>query len=175
MESVLKEFVAKLTRYDWFTVFVPGLFAVVAFEKLGIGEFLSVGLLKALIYIFMVGIVSSRIGASIVEPIARIKRFGLSYKYEDYLEFRNKDSKGAEMLIGNSNFYRGMVGAFLLVLFTLLLSYLKHRLGLSSKAYATIVLSALLFLFADSYRRQLVFINKRINKSKNATTEGVRQ
>jgi len=162
MTELMKELFGKFTRYDWFTTLLPGLFFVSLAEKFGAMNMEANSLLEKCGLIFFCGLVSSRIGASVVEPVFKIKRFKLWGEYGDYMSFREKDPKGADMLVTNSNWFRSLIGMVLLLGVSYFFNCFCLKFDIASVWKRCAILVCLLFLFGDSYRRQLVFIQGRI-------------
>lgn len=163
MKDLVKELLGKFTRYDWFTTLIPGVFCMAVGARLGILSFNSNSLLERFGMVFFLGLISSRIGASMIEPIFKIKRFKLWGKYEDYMTFRAKDEKGADMLVTNANWFRSLMGMVILLLAISSVNYVWGKVGWGAVSKRWVSLLGLLILFGDSYRRQLGFMLGRIN------------
>ena len=163
MKDLVKELLGKFTRYDWFTTLIPGVFCMAVGVRFGIFNFVSNSLLERFGMVFFLGLISSRIGASMIEPIFKIKRFKLWGKYEDYMNFRTMDEKGADMLVMNANWFRSLMGMVILLLAISLVNYVWEKFGWGSVSKRWASLLGLLILFGDSYRRQLGFMFDRIN------------
>lgn len=165
MNDLMKELLGKFTRYDWFTTLLPGFFFVELANRIGFK--LTSGLwYRDFMLSFLCGLICSRIGATIVEWIARRKCFGLFEEYCDYLDWRAANPHDADILITNSNWFRSLTGMVVTVIGLWGCQLLFEVLYVSLVVKKIVALLFLLFLFADSYRRQLVYTTKRIRKSK---------
>lgn len=169
MQDLLREAFGKLTKYDWITTLIPGLFFIGLANWLGL-DFRAESYFGKLIAIFFCGLVSSRVGATVVEGVAKNKRFNLFASYEDYVDWSKGDPTLAGMLVQNSNWFRSLTGMMLVLIVLYAGRELSVHFHFSSSAKHLFVLIALLVLFADSYRRQLIFTTKRIHKMKKASS-----
>ena len=159
MKDVLSNFLSKLTRYDWITTLIPGLFFVCAMRfmtDVGLNEY---AWHEQFAMVFFSGIICSRTGATIVEPLGKL--FGWKYCYDDYQDWSKAEPVKSEMLITNSNWHRSLAGMMVLIIAQMVLKNL-----VSLNVCKWIVVLGLLALFLDSYRRQVGFIRKRIEKYK---------
>lgn len=170
MKEIVNNLLERLSKYDWFTILLPGIFFTLLSKYAGIAldaknwyEKISIA--------FFAGIVCSRIGATIVEWIARRKTLALFSGYEDYLEWIDSNPESAQMLIRNANWFRSLTGMMLLLISLKATTVICAMLHTSTCTLEYIAMLGLLILFADSYRRQLSFIKRRINKYKSSTTE----
>ena len=168
MQDLLREVFGKLTKYDWITTLIPGLFFVGLANWLGL-DFRAKSCFGNLTVVFFCGLVCSRVGATVVEGVAKIKRFKLFASYEDYVDWSKGDPTSAGMLVQNSNWFRSLTGMMLVLIVLYAGRELSVHFHFLSSAKHLFVLIALLVLFADSYRRQLLFTTKRINKMKKAS------
>ena len=175
MKDLLVELLSKFTRYDWFTTLLPGICCLAIGRRLGLFETVPKSYIETFGFIFFLGLVSSRIGASVIEPISKFKKFNLWGPYADYLNFRLKDEKGADMLVTNANWFRSLTGMVLLLICITATGFMCDYFGLEPSARQWCLLVALMALFADSYRRQLRFIRGRIEYYKSLNNSSQEQ
>lgn len=162
MNETFGKLLLRLSKYDWFTTFCPGLFLIALMRRVGI-SITTESIFEELGLIFFLGVVSSRVGATCVELVAR--KFKLFEPYEDYVEWSNENKEKSEMLIRNSNWFRSLCG-MVIVLGGLVVIQTVHFTWLTRGVKLSIGILMLLVLFGDAYRRQLIFTNKRIRKFK---------
>lgn len=160
MNEFLEKMVSRLSKYDWFTTLIPGLFLFALSRRIGI-DLTTQSLVEEFGIILFLGVVSSRIGATCIEQIARW--CGLFEPYEDYIAWSNANKNRSDILVRNLNWYRSLCGMVLSLVGMLILKCIP-RLGHYCKLW--IVICSLLLIFCDSYRRQVLFIAKRIEKFK---------
>ncbi|MER8906996.1 hypothetical protein NKH99_04840 [Mesorhizobium sp. M0854] len=110
---------------------------------------------------YFLGMVVSRVGSVILQPILRKINF---VKYGDYSQFIIAEAKDPKMavLLESSNLYRSICSVLLLALLAYGVKLLAARYGwsLRSVEVGTVIFLAVLFLL--SYRNQAAFIEKRI-------------
>jgi hypothetical protein len=151
----------KISSYNLFNYLLPGvLFAVMA-SKLTHYSFLGYEVVVAAFLYYFIGLVVSRFGSLIVEPV--LKSVGL-VKFADYASFiaaSKKDPK-VELLSEVNNTYRTLCSLFVLLLLLKLYERLSVR-WLLLERFHVIILALLLFVtFVFAYRKQTEFVKKRI-------------
>ena len=162
MNEVLGKLLSRLSKYDWFTTLLPGLFLVALMRRVGINV-ATESMVEEFGLIFFLGIVSSRVGATCVEQVARWCK--LFEPYEDYVDWSNANKEKSDMLIRKSNWFRSLCGMVLVWGGLILVKYMDFPwLTRGVKLFISIFL--LLILFGDAYRRQLSFTTERIKKFK---------
>jgi hypothetical protein len=154
--------ISKISSYNIFTNLIPGVVLAYAMDRLQIYSFSSLSAIVDLIVYYFLGMVMSRIGSIIIEPLLRAIGFLESIDYSQYIIAEGKDPKVA-VLLESSNLYRSMCA----VLVTTLLTYLVKMLAAhfewslrSIEIWAVVFISVLFFL---SYRKQSSFIAKRVS------------
>lgn len=158
----MKELLEKLSSYNLFNYLLPGvIFAIVAKQFLGLDLSQPDLLLAAFLYYFL-GMLISRVGSLVVEPILKKVSFVKFSDYSKYASAVQKD-KTIETLSEANNTYRTMIALFIVSL------VIKGYLWLATvypffETHATIILilsATVLFLF--SYRKQTSYVYKRID------------
>lgn len=158
----MKEALDKISSYNLFNYLLPGvLFAI--FAK----SFLSVDLIKENIVLdvflyYFVGLIISRFGSLIIEPILKKVNFLSFGKYEDFINASKKDSS-IEILSEANNMYRTFTAMFVLLLISKLYFYIQtlYPYLRNHNVHALVVLLLMMFLY--SYKKQTRYIVKRIN------------
>lgn len=160
MEKLLN----KLSKYHFIQTIVPGIIFTY-FSKIfyGIKLFTDNPIYDFIICI-IIGLVISRIGSLIVEPVLqRIKILNFC-EYSNYIEASKNDSI-VKNLSETNNLYRGIIASFLLILFEkLYLFLLKKCMWLNDWSYLFFSI-AIIILFIFSYRKQTKYIKSRIEKA----------
>ena len=167
MNEVLGKLLSRLSKYDWFTTLFPGLFLFALLPKIGI-NIASESIVEEFGLVFFLGVVSSRVGATCVEQVARW--FKLLESYEDYVDWSNADKEKADMLVRNANWFRSLCGMMLVFIGSFALQQ-AHFSWLTPKVKICVVALVILALFLDAYRRQLDFTTRRIRKFKHDKAE----
>ena len=157
----MNEWLSKLSSYNVFNYLLPGIvFAVLASEvthyPIGQRDIIT----AAFLYYF-VGLVVSRFGSLIVEPL--LKSLSL-VRFADYKEFvvaEKKDEK-VGLLSEVNNTYRTFCSLFILLLLLKLYVKIQDRFPFLREWEGTVLAVLLLVLFLFSYRKQTSYITKRI-------------
>lgn len=160
---MLSELLDKLTSYNLFNYLLPGaVFAYFAESSLGVGLIPDDLVTAAFIYYFL-GIVVSRFGSLVLEPLLKKARFVKFEPYAAFLSASEKDAK-IDVLVEAANMYRTLVSAMLLLL--MLTAYMKLESFYPPLAEwrGLVGVSALVLVFLFAYKKQTDFIASRVRK-----------
>lgn len=158
----MNELLNKLSSYNVFNYLLPGIvFAVLANKVIRYSVGQHEVFTAAFLYYF-VGLVVSRFGSLIVEPVLK---FISLVKFADYGDFvaASKDDQKLDVLSEVNNTYRTFCSVFILLLLLKLYVKLENRIPALSDWNVTILAALLLVLFVFSYRKQTAYIAQRIN------------
>lgn len=111
---------------------------------------------------YMTGMILSRIGSVVIEPLYKGFCWVVFAVYKDYFEASKHDSK-IDILSMENNTYRTLIATFtsLLVVYSLdLTQWFKEFNG--TKYAAPIYVALLIVLFSLSYRKQTSFVRRRV-------------
>jgi hypothetical protein len=161
MESTMNELLNKLSSYNVFNYLLPGIvFAVLAGEIIHYPIVPRDILTGAFLYYF-VGLVVSRFGSLIIEPLLKALSFVKFADYKDFVAVSQKDAK-LEVLSEVNNTYRTLASLFSLLLLLKLYVKLEGKFPWLKAWDATALVVLLLVMFLFSYRKQTSYIAKRI-------------
>lgn len=161
----MKEIFDKLTSYNLFNYLLPGVIFVFFVDKFTTYSFKEDNLIIASFLYYFIGMVISRFGSLIVEPVLKKISF---LKFTDYREFvsASKNNAQIEILSEVNNTYRTLSSTFIILLLLKLMEIVESKLPMLQvwNLYVVIVLLLMIFLF--SYKKQTQYIRKRneINK-----------
>jgi hypothetical protein len=164
----MNDFLSKLSSYHLFNYLVPGVvFGVLARPIIPY----SVGPHDIATWAFLayfLGLVVSRIGSLVVEPVLRCSKF---MPFWDYKELSNysKDDPHLSVLYEVSNMYRTVASGFLLLLVLKVYVNLEARCPVLQKWDATILAVLLLVMFLFAYKKQTEYMIERIDLDKKNT------
>jgi hypothetical protein len=157
----MKEMLEKISSYNIFNYLLPGiLFALVAKPFLG-WDLIQKDLLVGAFLYYFIGLVISRLGSLVLEPL--LKKFSF-IKFSDYKNFvtaSKKDNK-IELLSEINNMYRTLLSLCISLVISKLVFFIQSILAIQDDISNTILLIALAFLFLLSYKKQTTYITKRI-------------
>ena len=161
MNDLVKALMEKVSQYNIFNYLLPGAVFAVALEHLSQYSIFCSSSIANLIVVYFAGMVLSRVGSAIIEPLFRGIRF---LKYCDHSEFvaaEKKDPKIA-ILLQENNAYRTLTATFLILILVKIISSIQKALCNFNFHLDWIWPVALLLLFAFSYRKQTSYIVKRV-------------
>ena len=176
------KFFEKISSYDIFNNFFPGLIFCCLLEKITRFSLSSDEIWESIFLYYFIGMILSRIGSLFVEN--KLKQLEIENKvtgekelflhfvpYNDYVQASEKDYM-IQILSEKNNIYRTMVATlFLLVLvkiYDLLLYDFVSSCVVLSNGLLVILLILVMVLFAFSYRKQTDYIRKRVEKTINS-------
>lgn len=161
----MKEILDKLSSYSIFNYLLPGIiFIIIAKETTDYNFVQENNLLGGFLYYF-IGMIISRFGSVIIEPILKKVNFLKFRDYPDYIYVSKQDSK-IELLSEVNNTYRTLNSMMFLLLILKLYNYCSNKLELNHTTALLILTILMLVLFLFSYRKQTNYITKRIDTNK---------
>src|SRR5882672_3905962 len=161
----MNELLNKISSYNIFNYLLPGfLFAILAGE---IVHYPSVqqDIFTKLFLSYFLGLVVSRFGSLVIEPILKILSFVEPVHYEDFVGSAQKDPK-LEVLSEVNNTYRTLASLFCLLLILKMYVKLEGRFHYLKDWDATIFTIVMVTMFLFSYRKQTSYIAKRIKTNR---------
>lgn len=157
----MNELLNKLSSYNVFNYLLPGIvFAVLAGEIIHYPIVQRDILTGSFLYYF-VGLVVSRFGSLIIEPLLKAISFVKFADYEDFVAVSQKDAK-LEVLSEVNNTYRTLASLFSLLLLLKLYVKLEGKFPWLKAWDGTTLAVLLLVMFLFSYRKQTSYITMRI-------------
>jgi hypothetical protein len=154
----------KISSYNIINYMLPGVvFSILSKNWLGY-DFNSENILLELFIVYFIGIIISRIGSIIVEPLLKMIKFIRFAPYEDYVKQERKNNK-IKILNEQNNMFRTLLTTMILLAFLKLYQFLSVKFCFLQFNNIILIIS-LLILFLFSYRKQTYFIKKRVENSK---------
>ena len=164
-ENAMDEFIQRITSYNIFNNLLPGTLFVLFTEIVTNYKVTQDDLLISLFFYYFVGMVVSRIGSLLIEPLLRFTKFLKFANYGDFLLASKEDPK-MEVLSETNNVYRAMSSLFFLLLLVKGYEMLTKKFQISGEVSLMTLVFILLLLFLFSYRKQTRYLVKRITESK---------
>jgi hypothetical protein len=159
----MDELLKKLSSYNLLNNLLPG----VVFALLG-SSFTKYSLIQSdivagvFLYYFF-GLVISRIGSLVVEPVLEWSRFIEYSDYRDYIVASGKDEK-IGVLLETNNTYRTFASLLVSLLMLKLFGRLETIFPVLVDWRMFIAVLVLLVIFLFSYRKQTAYIVKRVEQ-----------
>jgi len=157
----LKELLSKLSSYNLFNYLLPGVIFVAVASKVTRYSFIQEDIVIGLFLYYFIGLVISRFGSIVIEPILRGVSFLKFADYNDFVAASKKDEK-IEVLSEANNTYRTLCSLFILLLLLKGYERIEDRFVFLKDYGGMIVLALLLVMFLFAYRKQTLYIIKRI-------------
>ena len=157
----MKELLSKLSSYNLFNYLLPGVIFVAAASKVSRYFFIQEDIVIGLFLYYFIGLVISRFGSIVIEPILRGVSFLKFADYNDFVAASKKDEK-IEVLSEANNTYRTLCSLFILLLLLKGYERIEDRFVFLKDYGGMIVVALLLVMFLFAYRKQTLYIIKRI-------------
>jgi len=161
-----KEIIEKISSYNLFNNLFPGVLFVYAISNITNFNLLIDNVFIAIFLYYFAGMVISRFGSLVIQPLLETVKFVRFADYKDFLPASEKDSK-IEILSEVNNMFRTFISAFVLILLTIIYDKIAACFCIPLKNTNIALIIALLILFLFSYRKQTTFIKKRIERLSN--------
>jgi len=160
----MKDLLDKLSSYNIFNYLFPGvLFAVLA-DKLTSYKLLIDNVVIGVFVYYFLGLVVSRVGSLILEPLLKQIRILHFTPYEDYVRASKLDGK-IELLSEINNMYRTLSSVFICLLFLYFYGFLEKKYTVISDYSLVLAIILLMILFVFSYRKQSDYIKVRVKRA----------
>lgn len=157
----MKEILDKISSYNLFNYLFPGVVFALIVEKLTGYPLLGEDNILNAFVAYFIGLVVSRFGSLVVEPILRKIQLVKFVDYSEYIAASKKDSK-IELFSEINNSYRTL-SSMLILTFLLKGWLLIEQTWVSLKAMSPYLLAlSLLIMFLYSYKKQTEYIIKRV-------------
>lgn len=157
----MKELLNKLSSYNIFNYLLPGIIFSIVLSKVSSFDLIQEDVLAGAFFYYFIGLVISRIGSLLIEPLLKKMKFLKFSDYKKYVEASKTDPK-IEILSEANNMFRTFTSLFLLIILAKLYECSLKKLTIFANNDNIIVVFILLFLFLFSYIKQTKFINKRV-------------
>ncbi|WP_370790139.1 hypothetical protein [Leyella stercorea] len=159
--EILKLVIDKLSQYNFLTNILPGTVLCIILKYLVGYDLIPDDYYQAGIVFYFVGMVNSRVGSLVIEPILKAISWVKFAPYSEFLRAEKEDAK-LTILSQENNVFRSYIS----LMFISILGYiykncsLNLRLSLNNESLVLIVILFVLFLFA--YKKQTSFVRKRV-------------
>lgn len=169
--EVIKLIFDKLSQYNFLTNILPGTVLCIIMKYLVGYDLIPDDYYQAGIVFYFAGMVNSRVGSLIVEPILKAISWVKFAPYPEFLQAEKEDAK-LTILSQENNVFRSYISA----MFISIVGYICKNCTLDLRQFSiddTLVLIVILFvLFLFAYKKQTSFVKKRVdnfmkNKSKS--------
>jgi len=162
----MKELLDKLSSYNIFNYLLPGVLFVVLLDKFTTYSLIQDNLILGVFVYYFIGLVVSRFGSLVIEPILKNTSF---VKFAPYAHFvaASKSDSTLEILSEVNNMYRTLASMLVLLLLCSAYQSVETALPLLKPWDKYTITILLLIMFLLSYRKQTEYVRKRIEVSKH--------
>ena len=165
MEEILKQIVEKISSYNIFNNLYPGVLFIYLSKFIFEIKILSDNWFENLIVFYFAGMVLSRIGSIIIEPIMKKIKLIRYAPYSDYVKASSIEP--LDTLSEVNNTYRTLLSTFICAFvcklgITINEICLKNKITFLQENKDWIFLILLILLFAFSYVKQTDYVRKRV-------------
>ena len=186
MEEILKQITSKISSYNLFNNLLPGIIFSYLFSAFYDVQMLSGEWLKDLFVCYFIGIVISRIGSIIVEPV--LKRIKIKnkktkvkhplLKYAQYADYQKalEHSPKLEILLEVNNMYRTLLSMAICLLvsklyFKIMSLLVQNGCSVSNDLTIWIALIFLVIIFVCSFVKQTNYVRNNIEVYKDKSKD----
>ena len=160
----MKDLLDKLSSYNLFNYLLPGIIFVVVSSSFTAYSFVQQDVILGVFIYYFIGLVISRIGSLVVEPILKRLKFVRFAAYEDFISASKADEK-LELLLEVNNKYRTLCALFFLILLLKGYEGAVACFPVVGQWGGVVMIIGLLAMFLLSYRKQTRYITQRIAKT----------
>jgi len=157
----MEKIIDKITSYNLFNYLLPGVLFAVTLKQFTPYSFMQDNLIVSAFVYYFVGLVVSRFGSLIVEPVLKFVHFLNFAKYPDFVAAEKKDLK-IDALSETNNMYRTFVSMLVLLMIVKGYVVLSSQYQFLTQHGMDILLVTLLVMFLFSYRKQTSYIRNRV-------------
>lgn len=157
----MNDLLSKLSSYNLFNYLLPGvIFSILVGDEIRL-PIIQRDIVSAAFLCYFIGLVISRFGSLVLEPILKRTSF---IRFADYPEFvaATKKDELVNVLSEANNMYRTFCSLFILVLLFRGYVRLEVKLPFLKSWDAVILTCLLLIMFLFSYRKQTSYVSKRV-------------
>lgn len=160
----MKELLDKISSYNLFNYLLPGVIYVILISKLTDINLIQEDLLLGGFLYYFIGLIISRVGSILIEPVLKFISFVKFAEYKDFVKASQKDSK-IEILSETNNMYRTLISLFISIGLTVLYSLLEAKYSFVKEWSVPILIILIFVMFLFAYRKQTKYITSRIKSN----------
>lgn len=154
----------KISSYNLLNNLIPGSVFCFLLHSVCTIDILSDSIVENLFIYYFIGMVLSRVGSIIIEPITQKMKLATYANYNDYIAASKIDPK-IDILLETNNLYRTIAAAGFLIIFVKIYTVAEQHLYVLSFVTPYIIAVFLLVIFLLSFRKQTRYIKKRVNNA----------
>lgn len=157
----MSDFLGKLSSYNLLNYLFSGVLFVIFSDLFTSYSFAKEDLVIGAFLYYFIGLVVSRIGSLIIDPVLKWTRFVSFADHSDFVKASKTDPK-LEILSEQNNVYRTLIAVFVSIILLKVIEILKLSFLCVERNEAGIFFVFILLLLLFGYRKQTNYITKRI-------------
>ena len=169
MENFLIKLFEKISKYEIVNNLIPGTALCFILSYIGY-PILDYNFGICLIICYFVGIINGRFSSIVIETICKKTKFIKWKDYKLYNKAKEKDSF-IVTLQEDANMYRSFISVFLIALIAYFVQIILSEYDFLNNHGLWILMLLLLILFLFSYRKQIKYVEKHIDKVEQEENE----
>ena len=148
-----------------FNYFFPGIIFNLCVDQIMSIRITPDDILYKIFVYYITGMILSRLGATVIEPLYKKICIVVYAKYKNFLDASANDSK-LDILVLENNTYRTLIATFISLFFLFLIDQIQWLHGKYQHPVAiAIYLLLLVLLFSLAFRKQTSFIRRRVHRN----------
>jgi len=157
----MNDLLSKISSYNLFNYLLPGVLFVFILKNISGYSFIQENIIVGAFIYYFIGLIVSRFGSLVVEPLLKKISF---LKFTDYKDFvvASKEDDVINTLSEANNMYRTFCSLFILLLLFKIYGIIALKFPWLCVYNIYILLILLLIMFLLSYQKQTKYITKRI-------------
>ena len=161
----MKEFLEKLASYHLFNYLLPGVLFVFLADQFINLDLYQTDIVFGLFLYYFIGLVISRIGSLILEPLLRRLKFVVFADDTDFVSASKIDPKIEQILEAN-NMYRTLFTLFLVLILIKLYKLIEASIHFVAIWDEYLFIGVLFLIFLFAYKKQSQLISERVKANK---------
>lgn len=161
----MKDILSKLSSYNLFNYLLPGIIFVILCERFTRYTFIQPDIIIGVFLYYFIGLVISRFGSLVIEPVLRRVSFLKFADYKDFVVASKADGK-LEVLSEVNNTYRTLCSLFVLLVLLKVYELIEIKFAELKEWSGAVLVVLLLIMFLFSYRKQTAYITKRVKANR---------
>lgn len=167
MTKAIERVMDEISSYQIFNYLFPGIVFINLLEKTTSFRVAADDVVCQLFLYYLVGMILSRIGSIVIEPLYKGMCWVIFAKYNDFISASKKDDK-IEIISMENNTYRTLVSTFFCLIVAKGLDQCAMFREFNSSGLSTCVYFVILTLiFSMSYAKQTAYVRKSVHKALN--------
>lgn len=160
----MEKIIEKLDSYSILNNLLPGAAFAYLFEYIFEMDIVREGIVENLFIYYFIGMIVSRIGSLVVEPLCKKIKWVNYADYSNYIKASKKDDK-IDVLSEVNNSFRTLFSMCLILITTNVYMLIVSWLEIPQTYNKFIILVVITLIFAVAYRKQTKYVADRVNKA----------